>query len=181
MKKINVVGTSGSGKSTFSKKLASILKAPYIEMDLLFWGPNWTKTPDEIFFDKVEKELNATQSWVLDGNYSRTTDLKWKYADTVIWLDYPIWLTTTRVTKRAIQRVWSQEELWPGTGNTESFKNMLSKEGIIWWSMSSYRRNKVKYEKLMQGGGYPQVKFVRLRSPKEADQFLKDCIYASKG
>ncbi|MEM8857280.1 MAG: adenylate kinase [Chloroflexota bacterium] len=181
MQKINVVGISGSGKSTFSKQLASILNATYIELDFLFWGPDWTKPSDEIFFDKVEKKLTATQNWVLDGNYSRTTDLKWKYADTVIWLDYPIWLTTTRVTKRAIQRVWSQEELWPGTGNTESFKNMVTKDGIIWWSISRYHVRKKQYEQAFSSDDYLGVEFIRLRSPKEADQFIKDCIYSAKG
>ena len=34
--RINVVGTSGSGKSTFSKKLASKLNCPYIELDQIF-------------------------------------------------------------------------------------------------------------------------------------------------
>ena len=31
---INVVGTSGVGKSTLARRLAQILSVPYIEMDL---------------------------------------------------------------------------------------------------------------------------------------------------
>ena len=76
MKRINVVGTSGSGKSTISKKLAENLGVPYIELDALFWGPNWTTTPDDEFFESLEKQLTATDGWVLDGNYSRTTPIK---------------------------------------------------------------------------------------------------------
>ena len=41
MKRINVVGTSGSGKSHFSSRLAAKLGVPYIEMDAVFWLPNW--------------------------------------------------------------------------------------------------------------------------------------------
>lgn len=43
MKRINVVGTSGSGKSTFGRQLSQQICAPYIEMDALFWQPNWKK------------------------------------------------------------------------------------------------------------------------------------------
>ena len=41
MKRINVIGTSGSGKSHFSNRLATKLNVPYIEMDAMFWLPNW--------------------------------------------------------------------------------------------------------------------------------------------
>ena len=50
MNKINVVGTSGSGKSTFSRTLATKLVHPYIEMDAIFWKANWQESSDEEFF-----------------------------------------------------------------------------------------------------------------------------------
>ena len=37
--KINVVGTSGVGKSTLARRLAQELSLPYIEMDVLYWLP----------------------------------------------------------------------------------------------------------------------------------------------
>ena len=45
--RINVIGTSGSGKSSFSKRLAEKLDVPYIELDALHWKPNWTESTDE--------------------------------------------------------------------------------------------------------------------------------------
>lgn len=41
MKKVNVLGTSGSGKSTFAKALADKLNCAYVEMDGLFLLDNW--------------------------------------------------------------------------------------------------------------------------------------------
>ncbi|STR39392.1 DNA topology modulation protein [Klebsiella michiganensis] len=38
--KINVVGTSGVGKSTLARRLAQELSLPYIEMDVLYWLPS---------------------------------------------------------------------------------------------------------------------------------------------
>ena len=100
--RINVVGSSGSGKSTFAKKLAERLQIPHIEMDQLFWGPDWHWPSDEEFLPRV-KEAIAGDRWVLDGNYSRTTQLKWAVADTVIWIDLPF-ITTTRWSTRHSER-----------------------------------------------------------------------------
>ncbi|MBN0386682.1 (d)CMP kinase, partial [Pseudomonas aeruginosa] len=44
---INVVGTSGSGKSTLARRLAHRLELPWIELDRLYWRPNWQGAPDE--------------------------------------------------------------------------------------------------------------------------------------
>ncbi|MEF1262939.1 (d)CMP kinase, partial [Vibrio harveyi] len=86
MKRINVVGSSASGKSTFSKQLAMKLGVTYIEMDRLFWLPDWKELDDETFFDKVV-DVTQQDAWVLDGNYSRTQPYKWQRVDTIIWLD----------------------------------------------------------------------------------------------
>ena len=86
--RINVVGTSGSGKSTFSKLLSEKLNVPYIQMDDLFWKPNWIESADDEFFKKLEEVLSADE-WVLDGNYSRTQPIKWKQVQMVVYLDLP--------------------------------------------------------------------------------------------
>lgn len=75
LKRINVVGTSGSGKSTFGKNLAKCLSIEYIEIDKVFWLKNWTCPSDEEFFPKLETALEK-KTWVLDGNYSRTIPIK---------------------------------------------------------------------------------------------------------
>ncbi|WP_413284235.1 hypothetical protein [Vibrio sp. MA40-2] len=75
MKKINVVGTSGSGKSTFSRLLAHKLSYPHLEMNAMFGKPNWTEPSDEEFFSELESQLSKSE-WVLDGNYNRTSAIK---------------------------------------------------------------------------------------------------------
>lgn len=62
--KINIIGTSGSGKSTFSRRIAEALAIPYIEMDRLYWRANWQGTPDDEFLATTEKALAASPDWV---------------------------------------------------------------------------------------------------------------------
>ena len=134
--RINVIGTSGSGKSTFARKLSEGLGYPYIEMDQVFWGPNWHWPPDEVFFENLRQALGGNQ-WVLDGNYTRTIPIKWERVEMVVWLDYSFPLTLFQAVKRALKRSITQEELWEGTGNRESFrKSFFSKDSIILWTIT---------------------------------------------
>ena len=86
--KINLIGTSGSGKTTLARRLAAELSLPYIEMDTLYWRPDWQGTPDDRFLIKLETALNASSGWVLDGNYNRTRTIKWREIDLIVWVDY---------------------------------------------------------------------------------------------
>lgn len=172
MQKINVIGTSGSGKSTFAKRLSDKLQIPYIEMDAIFWGKDWAMPSDEVFFENVKAALDKKSCWVLDGNYSRTTPIKWKDADTVIWIDFSFGRTLYQAVKRAFLRTMSQEELWPGTGNRESFKKLFSKDSIVLWTIKTYWQNKVRYSKIKHNPDYNHITFVRLRNPKECKRFL---------
>uniref|UniRef100_A6VSE2 Adenylate kinase n=1 Tax=Marinomonas sp. (strain MWYL1) TaxID=400668 RepID=A6VSE2_MARMS len=174
MKKVNVIGTTGSGKSTFSQRLATKINAPYIQMDQIFGKKNWQESQDSEFFQRIE-EILSESTWVLDGNYSRTNVIKWRDADTIIWIDYSFCRTFFQLFKRTIKRIISGEELWPETGNRESFaKSFLSKKSIFIWFFKNYSHNKKGYSKLMYSSKIKHINVIRLCSPKEADLFLKN-------
>lgn len=172
MKRINVIGTTGSGKSTFSKQLADKLGFPCIHMDQLFWKPNWEGSSDEEFIPKVT-EATSGEKWVLDGNYNRTNDAKWKNVDTIIWLDYSYPRTFWQLLTRTVSRIITQEELWPGTGNRDSFRMaFMSKNSIFVWLFLRYKRNKERYSDLHQSLELKHIQFIRLLTPKDAKKFL---------
>ena len=174
MRKVNVIGTTGSGKSVFSTLLANKFDCAYIQMDQLFWKPNWVESTDAEFIAKVTQATKA-DSWVLDGNFSRTNDIKWKNVDTIIWIDYSYSKTLFQLLRRTILRTLSKQELWPKTGNRESFKrSFMSKESILIWFFKNYRRNKNRYSALMNSNRVKHIEFIRLRSPKEAERFLRE-------
>ena len=89
MRRISVIGTSGSGKTTFARRLAERAKLPHVELDALFWGPNWTPADDTLFRERVTTALSG-DAWVCDGNYSSVRPMVLARADTVIWLDLPL-------------------------------------------------------------------------------------------
>lgn len=180
MKRINVIGTTGSGKSTFCKNLAERLGYPYIQMDQLFWKSDWNETADDEFMHKVIGAVSG-DAWVLDGNYSRTNKIKWKNADTIIWLDYSYSRTLFQLFKRTICRIIMREELWPETGNRESFrKSFMSKDSIFVWFFKYYRKNKIRYVELIESPSISHIKFICLHNPKAAKNFLDDVKSSSE-
>ncbi|MCL5499990.1 AAA family ATPase [Escherichia coli] len=171
--KINVIGTSGSGKSTLSRRLAAQLNVPYIEMDRLYWLPEWQGRSDEDFYALLEEALNATPGWVLDGNYNRSRPIKWRDVDLVVWVDYGFWRTLRQAVIRVVRRAWQGKELWPGTGNRESFRRaFFSRESILIWTLKTWRNNRVRYAADMANPQYQHIRFVRLTHPDQVDIFL---------
>lgn len=169
-KRINVVGTSGSGKSTFAQRLAERMQVPYVELDELNWQPNWTEAVDEVLFSRLEDALQG-DAWVLDGNYKKTIPVKWRRVEMIVWLDMPFWLTFYQVLVRTFRRSLRNEELW--AGNRESLsKAFFSRDSILLWSLSTYRENRRKYLQLMASNDYPHIQFVQIRSRAEQEAFL---------
>ena len=169
--RINVIGTSGSGKTTFGRQLAHALDLPFIEMDAIYWGPDWVRPPDEVFYKKLSAVLEA-ESWVLDGNYTRTISFKWDRVQAVIWLNYSYPRTVFQAIKRALTRLFSREELWPGTGNRENLQMLFSKDSIVLWTIQRYHRHLKRNIGYINDDKYSHIFFHRIRSPREAIEFL---------
>jgi broad-specificity NMP kinase len=116
-RRISVVGTIGSGKTTFARKSAKLLDVPHVELDALHWEPNWVEAPNYLFRERVKQSLEG-DSWVVDGNYHQVRDIVWSRADTVVWLDYPFRTIIDRLARRTLRRILTHEELWNGIRNT---------------------------------------------------------------
>ncbi len=169
MERINVVGTSCSGKTTLARSLAMRLGLPCVELDALFCGPVWTSVPDLVFRARVADAV-AGERWIIDGGYSAVRDVTWSRAYTVVWLDYPMPLVLARWAGRTVERIRSREEFWPGTGNRESVANALRRDGLLWWILRTHRRRRRTMAAALSAR--PDITAVRLRSPAEAERFL---------
>ncbi len=172
IRRVSVTGNSGSGKSTFGRRLAGRLGVPWVELDALFHLPAWTELPTEDFRATVA-EVVAGDSWVVDGNYRAVRDLVWARADTVVVLDYSRWRVMARITRRSLGRVLRRTELW--NGNRESWRNLLSRDpqrSIIRWAWTNHAKHRERYLAAAADPALSSLRFVRLRTPREADVWL---------
>lgn len=170
MDRINVVGTSCSGKTTLARRLAVRLDAPHVELDALFWGPNWTPVDPLRFRERVAASA-AGSRWVIDGGYSPVRDLTWSRADTVVWLDYSLALVLARWVRRTAARMRSRAEFWPGTGNRESVRNALRRDGLLWWILRTHRSRRRRLSAEL--ASRPDLRVIRLRSPRATRRWLR--------
>lgn len=88
-KRIMVIGPGGAGKSYFSRQLASISNLPLYHLDNIFWKEDRTHISREEFDNKL-LEILKEDSWIIDGDYSRTYEIRMQYADTIFFLDFPL-------------------------------------------------------------------------------------------
>jgi adenylate kinase family enzyme len=170
VQRISVVGTSGSGKTTFAERLAARLGIPFIQLDALNWGPNWTPAEVETFRDRV-RDAVAADSWVCDGNYSAVRPIVLDRADAVVWLDLPLRTCLWRVIRRTARRARTREDLW-GSGNRESVRKQVGRDSLIWWVISTHRRRRRDYEARFADPATTHLELHRFRSSAEADAWL---------
>jgi adenylate kinase family enzyme len=168
--RVSVIGTSGSGKTTFARALSAALGAPHVDLDAINWQPGWQDLnkldPDE-FVRRVSAAI-AADSWVSCGNYGKVRRLVLARATHVVWLDYPRPIVMARVLRRSFVRAWTGDELWPGTGNTETFARWLDREHPIRWAWDTYARRKRDYAAMFEDPALAHVEKHRLRHPREA-------------
>jgi len=89
MQKVIVIGCPGSGKSTFSRALHNITGVSLYHLDMLYWNADRTTVSKEVFRARLA-EIIAKDSWIIDGNYGSTMELRLQACDTVFFLDYPL-------------------------------------------------------------------------------------------
>lgn len=170
-RRIRVVGTSGSGKTTLGRALADILDLPFVELDALHWEPNWQMAEDDVFRERV-RAATSGPAWVVDGNYSGKLEraILWESVETLVFLDYSLPVVLWRVIARTVRRAATGTELW--NGNHERWKEAFSRDSIILWSLTTYRRRRRQYRALLQSEDVKHLTVVHLRSPRAAARWL---------
>jgi len=164
MRRVLVIGSGGSGKSTFSTRLGALLHLEVHHLDKLFWHPGWVETSRDEWL-KVVTELSDRHSWIMDGNYSGTLEVRIQKCDTVIFLDLSRWLCLWRIIMRVLRfRDGTRPDM------AEGCRERFDAEFIAWvWNYP--RRSKPKVVRLLAEHSEGK-KIVWLRSRAEVKQFL---------
>lgn len=162
MKKIMVIGVSaGVGKSTFARKLAKDLKIDVYHLDKLFWKAGWQQaTPEE--FLQAQRQIVEKDSWIIEGNYSHTFDIRTDCADTIIYLQLPLVVCLYRVIKRGLNNI----------GKTRPDMAEGCDEKLDWefikFILTTYNDRKEQMKNLPQQ--FPEKRVIMLKSQKAINE-----------
>jgi adenylate kinase family enzyme len=173
--RIAVIGTSGSGKSTLAKALGQALGVPVIEMDAINWQAGWTDlvTHDpDAFAAKVDAAIEAA-GWVIDGNYSGVLPAILRRATDLVWLDYSRMVVMGRVLRRSFVNSWTGREIWPGTGNRETWGMWLDEGHPARWAWDTFAHRRARHEAALGDPHLAHLKVHRLRAPREAAALIR--------
>ena len=173
--RVVVVGTSGSGKTTFAQRLALTLGTPCVELDSLYWGPGWRPRPE---FEQDVLAAARESRWVIDGNYSRVRDLIWRRATAIAWLDYSFARVLSRALRRTVRRVALGESLYGGNRETLG-ATLFDADAPLRLVVRTHRRRRREFPELFDRPEYRHACVIRLRSPTAAEQFLAQAARTS--
>ena len=98
-RRILILGSPGSGKTTLAIQLSRVLDLTTIHLDAHFWKPGWIATPTSQWRTTVAS-LVQQDSWIMDGTYESSLDLRIPAAESILLIE------TSRLTClwRALKR-----------------------------------------------------------------------------
>jgi adenylate kinase family enzyme len=166
MQRILVMGSSGSGKSTFARRLADATGLPFVSLDALFWRPGWQ--PSELAaFDAHVTTATRQPRWIMDGNYTNRAsgELRRELADTVIWFDLPRRTCMIGILTRIIS---GYGEVRPEMAEGCPEKIDFAFFHYVWTYRNRQRPKLLKYFE----GLRPDQTFVCFTERAEADRYL---------
>lgn len=162
--RIMIIGSPGSGKSTFSRRLAEITSIPLIHLDRTYWNAGWIETPKEQFY-AWQRKIVQGDTWIIDGNYGSSMDIRLSKADTVINFELSRWTCIMGYFKRLITNVGQSR---PDMG--EGCPERLDLEFIkyIWKfpkNIAGKNRDRI--------GQCERLNVITFKNRKEANSFLE--------
>ena len=178
---ISIVGPSCSGKTSLAMKMKERYnKLQIIDMDNLFWEPNWIMVNDHEFLKRLENKINEcklnNKPIILVGNYRIANYYTWIKSDLVIILYIPFWVAFMHCLKRTLMGLLFKTKIC--NGNSETISNLLSKQSIIKrvWTLHNIKLQQIT-QKYQLNNKSKQI--IKLTSPYYIQSFLNKLVIPS--
>jgi adenylate kinase family enzyme len=167
MQRVLVIGSGGSGKSTFAMRLAQRTGLPLVHLDREYWRAGWVAPAKDDWLARVDG-LVAGERWIMDGNFGGTMERRLAACDTVVFLDASRWLCLWRVVARWLRhRGEARLDMAPGC------HERLDASFLAWiFNYPERSRPKVLHR---LSALRPDQRAVVLRSRREMAEFLVAC------
>lgn len=166
-----IFGRSGSGKSTFALALHKTLHLPLFHLDKYFYESHWQER-DYCQFLEIQQALVEQDSWIIDGNATKSLVMRYRAADLVIYFNYPRWRCYTRVLKRFLTKknleLDDRAPHCPETVNFKLLRYMWSFEERVIYQIARFKK------------AYPHVQFIEIRSDQELSALFNQLNTAHK-
>ena len=175
VRRLCVLGTSGSGKSYVAIEAARRLGLRYISNDALIWGPHWQPAPREVrptLFDVATRDEDS-RGWTFDGNVTGADPedrIVLDRCDTLVWLDLPRRQVWPQVLWRTLHRVVTREPLWHG--NVETWRMLLSRDSVVLWSLRTFARRRRTFRAMFADPRHADRARIRLTSRRAVNAWL---------
>lgn len=160
-KRIMIIGSPGSGKSTFARKLRDRSGLPLFYLDMIKHKSDGTEISSEEFDMKLMEILRFPE-WIIDGNYQRTIDIRMKKADTIILFDLP----TEVCLEGAVARIGTKREDLPWVETEETLES-----GFRQWIEQFSEKQLPEIYALLDN--YREKDIVIFKSREEADKYAQ--------
>jgi hypothetical protein len=110
------------------------------------------------------------ESWILDTAYGKWLDVPLERVEVIVALDYPRWLSLSRLVRRTAGRVLDGRQIC--NGNRESLRNALSQNSMIVWHFTSFPRKRARIRQWSTARTGPEV--IVFRTPGETERWLRN-------
>lgn len=167
-RRIVLHGVTGSGKSSMAVRLAAVGGMPHIAVDDLMWRPGWVQlsAPDQV---EAIRPLAQDPAWVMDALWRSTREVVLPRTDLVVALDYPRRVSLGRLLTRTVHRLREREQICGG--NTESWRQTLSRASIVAWHFRTFERKRQEIAQWAAAADGPPL--LRFTDPRAAEAWLR--------
>jgi adenylate kinase family enzyme len=167
MRRVAVFGNTGGGKSTLARRLAELTPLPLYPLDLIQFKAGGDAVPHEEYL-KAHAEILGREAWIIDGfGCVASAWERFCAADTLIYVDLPLFTHYWWVTKRLVKALYVAPEGWPE--NSPLWSSTINSYRVV---LRCHRHLTPRYRQFVAAAAASK-RVHHLRSPTQIRLFLE--------